>query len=185
MPKFTIEGQVQLKYLQDHIQQWATEQPELVRKALLAGTDLMKAAVLRNMDRKLTRRTGKLRSSITRNVVVEPGGIIDGTVFAKADAHGYQPMKLRALERGSYRVHPGQVPYLMFGGRPRFISVAKARELEARGIYTPRTKGPYGIRIPKKPMVRPAFNANKEKVVRLVLTHIIDGYKRIRARGVA
>jgi hypothetical protein len=184
MPRITMEGQVQLKYLQDHIGQWAKEQPELVRKALLAGTDLMKAAVLRNMDRKLHRRTGKLRSSITRNVVVT-GDLVDGTVFSKADAHGLQPMKLRALERGSYRTHPGQVPYLMFGGKPRFISLEKARALEARGIYTPRTKGPYGIRTPKKPMVRPAFHANKEKAVRLVLKYVLDGFKKLRGRSAA
>lgn len=179
MPKWTVEGQVQLKYLQDHIKQWSAEHPELVRAALLEGTDVMKDAVLKNMDKKLQRRSGKLRSSITRNVVVS-GTVIDGTVFSKADSHGLQPMKLRALERGSFRMHPGQIPYLMFGGRPRFISVAKAQELERRGKFTPRTRGPYAIRIPKKPMFKPALAANKEKVMRIVLTHIIDGYKRIR-----
>lgn len=180
--RWTVEGQVQLRYLQDHIKEWAVQQPELVRRALLEGTELMKAAVLRNMDKELHHRSGKLRSSIMRHVVVS-GGLIDGTVFSKPDAHGLQPMKLRALERGSFRMHPGQIPYLLFGGRPRFISLAKARELERRGKFTPRTRGPYAIRIPKKPMFRPAFRANKEKVVRLVLKRILEGLKLVRGRA--
>jgi len=99
-------------------------------------------------------------------------------VFSKPDAHGLQPMKLRALERGSFRMHPGNIPYLLFGGRPRFISIAKAQELERRGKFTPRTRGPYAIRLPKKPMFKPAFHAKKETVVRLVLQRIMDGFKR-------
>ncbi len=179
MPKFTVEGEVQLKYLQDNLKKWATDHPELVRSAMLEGTELMKAAVLRNMDRKLHHRSRKLRSSITRHVVVS-GDLIEGTVFSKADSNGLQPMKLRALERGSYRVHPGNVPYLLFGGRPRFISLEKARELERRGKFTPRTRGPYGIRIPKKPMFKPALRSNNGKVIRLVLQRILAGLKRVQ-----
>jgi len=177
MPKMTVEGTVRLQYLKDHLERWAAAKPELVRGALNEGALVMKREVLRRMDMKLHHRSRKLRSSIATHVVMS-GGIFDASVFSKPDAHGLQPMKLRALERGSFRMHPGNIPYLLFGGRPRFISIAKAQELERRGKFTPRTRGPYAIRLPKKPMFKPAFHAKKETVVRLVLQRIMDGFKR-------
>ena len=176
----TIEGEVELKYLQNRIDGWARRFPELTRKALIRGADKLKRSVLANMRRKLRRRTGHLMSAINRRVI-RVGDRIDAEVFAEPGHGGIQAVKLRALERGSYRTVPGGVPFLIIGGRARFISKDRAEALAARGKVLPITKKNYGARIRPRPMFGPALRKDRPYVIRQILAEIINGYPRVRS----
>ena len=175
-----IQGQVELEYLQKRIDGWAKKYPQLTYKALRKGADRLKKTVLSNMRRKLRRRTGKLLQAINRRVIMV-GTRIDAEVYAEPGAGGIQAVKLRALERGSYRTVKGGVRFLMIGGRARFISNEKAKTLAQRGHHLPRTKKGYGARIRARPMFGPALRKERPYVVRMILHEIIEGYPSVRS----
>ena len=175
-----IEGEVELRYLKQRIDGWAKKFPELTYKALKKGADILKKEVLKNMRRKLRRRTGHLLQAINRRVIWK-GTRIDAEVYAEPGHGGIQAVKLRALERGSHRLVTGGVPYLVFSGRARFISKDRAAALAARGIILPRTKMLYSARIAARPMFKPALRKKQPIVVKKILAEIIKGYPSVRS----
>lgn len=183
--RMRLEGEVQLEYLQKHIAEWAEKQPQLVEAALFHGANMLRDAVREEMNKQLRRRTGELDRALWREVVHLPGGIVDAEVFVKPGAGNLQPVKLRALELGSYRRHPGGIPYIFIAGKPRWITKEEAESRERQGLHVLRTKGPYGIRVGKRPMFGPALRKNRIKLAQMVLREIIEGFKREQAKGAA
>jgi hypothetical protein len=179
--RMRLEGQVELEYLQNHINEWAKHHPDLVRGAMGAGINELWWAVRQKMAQELRTRTGQLQASITREVTTGPNGEIDGEVYARPGAGDLQPVKLRALERGSYRQHPGGVPYIKIGGKTIFIRKQTAEEWERQGRHVARTKGPYGIRIKARPMFKPTLAKYRIPIARGILNEILEGFKRERA----
>jgi len=178
-----LEGHVKMEYLQKHIAEWAQKQPQLVHMAMTRGANVLKESVRQEMHKQLRRRTGDLERALTADVVTMAGGVVDAEVFVKPGKGEIQAVKLRALELGSYRKHPGGVPYVFIGGRPRWINKEEAESRERRGLHVLRTKGPYGIRVGRHPMFKPALRKNRQWIAENILKEIIDGFKREQAKG--
>jgi hypothetical protein len=181
--RMKLEGTVQLEYLQKHINEWAKSHPELVRTALWSGVNDLWWAVRQKMGQELRTRTGQLQASIWRDVTTSATGTIDAEVFARPGAGDLQPVKLRALELGSYRQHPGGVPFIWVSGKPRFISKETAEAMERAGHKVPRTKGPYGIRIKARPMFKPTLKKYRIPIAQGILKEILEGFKRERSKN--
>lgn len=179
--RMRLEGLVELEYLQRHINEWAKSHPELVRSAMGVGINELWWAVRQKMAQELRTRTGQLQASITREVTTGPGGEIDGEVYARPGAGDLQPVKLRALELGSYRMTPGGVPYIWVAGKPRFITKVRAEEWERLGHHVLRTKGPYPVRIKARPMFKPTLKKYRIPIAQGILREILEGFKRERA----
>jgi hypothetical protein len=182
--RMRLEGDVELKYLQDHIRRWEESHPELVKTAMWEGANMLWWETRQKMHEVLQTRTGKLQAALSRTVARMPDGVIDAEVFVSPGAGALQPVKMRALELGSYRQHPGGNPYLMFGGKARWITKKEAEARERQGKYVLYTKGPYGIRVPRYPVFKPTLKKNRTKIAQMILKEIIEGFKREQAQGV-
>jgi hypothetical protein len=181
--RLRLEGAVELEYLQKHIAEWARLHPELVRTAMFAGANELKDEVYKNMHSMLRTRTGKLQAALARSVVTLPDGGVDAEVYLEPGAGGLQPVKMRALELGSYRQHPGGVPYVMIGGRARWITKDEAAARESEGKHVLRTQGPYNIRVGRHPVFRDSLRKKRIQIAQEILHEILEGFKRERARG--
>jgi hypothetical protein len=179
--RIRMENQIRLDYLKGHIEAWARDHPELVRAALLRGTERMWRAVRLKHRMEINQRTGSLFNSIKWRVGPVLGTSIDGEVYTDDSSGNLQKVKQRALELGSYREHPGGVPYIKIGGRTIFIRKETAEEWERQGRHVARTKGPYGIRLRKRPVFKPMAHDYREPIMRDILSEILEGFKRERA----
>jgi len=172
-----IAAGVELDMLRARLDGWSEQFPDLTKKAMMRGGSILRDEVRRQIETKLNRRTGDLVHSISHRVWRQANGRVDMEVYPEGDMNA---IKLKATERGAYRQNPGQQPYLVIGGRVRFISYDKARELESRGFYTPRTK-PSVSRQPRREVLKPALRRKKDEIVHQVLYEIMDGYKAQQA----
>ncbi len=181
--RIRLEGAVELEYLQKHIEAWARAHPELVKQGLTLGANELWWAVRMEMGAQLRTRTGQLQAAIDKKVYMEPGGLVDAEVFIAGGPGSLQNVKMRALELGSYRQHPGGVAYVFMGGKPRWITKDEAEARDQAGSHVLRTKGPYGIRVGRHPVFKTALRKKRTKISQFILHEIIEGFKRERAAG--
>lgn len=172
-----LEGEVEFDYLRAHIQEWMRKNPQLVMTALHAGINEMWWATRQEMHKQLTTRSGQLQAALDKQVFMHPDGMVDAEVFMRPGAGDLQAVKMRALELGSYREHPGGIPYYFFGGKPRFLTKEEAERREREGQHILRTKGPYGIRVGRHPVFKTVARKYRRKIAQQILHEIIEGFK--------
>lgn len=126
-----VIGTTKLKELQERIERWARKQPEIVKKSLDKGTQILYDEVMKNMKGQLKRRTGDLFNSVYKDVNLT-GKSVRAGVYIHGGSGELQAVKARAHETGAFRHHGTQGVTSRLPKRPSFGPAKKAKRTQVR-----------------------------------------------------
>ena len=130
----------EMRILQQRLQQWSREFPNSAFKALRKSGDKIKRQVQAKVRGNI--RSNRLPNAITVTVKKQIDGSVDAVVKPKKERGGFNLMRLVAFERGAKREigKRHRQGYIVVGGRVRWLTRKRAKELEDSGHHVFRRK---------------------------------------------